>query len=62
MPEDGAIRYNLVRYHRYTEEVTFEMENEFVLEFCAEKGVAVAKVNEVGHGYQYGAGGVSYEQ
>lgn len=55
LPGDEDIRYDLIRYHRHTEEVTFEMENEYVMEFCTENGVALEAINGVGHVYRYGA-------
>jgi hypothetical protein len=34
--------------------VTFEMENDFVMQFCNERGVELVRINQVGHGYHYG--------
>jgi hypothetical protein len=61
-PVESDIRLELVRHHRKTEEVTFEMENTFIMEFCIKNNVEVARINEVGHQYRYTAGTVSYSQ
>jgi hypothetical protein len=54
LPVDSDIPWLLMRHHRYTDEVTFEMENDFVMQFCNERGVELVRINQVGHGYHYG--------
>ena len=45
LPMDEDISWLLMRYHRYTDEVTFEMENDFMMQFCVDRGVKLARVN-----------------
>jgi hypothetical protein len=54
-PSDEDIRHELVRYHKRTQDVTFEMQNLYILDYCGKYELEMAKVCAVGHKYGYGA-------
>lgn len=44
-PKEEDIRLDLVRHHGKTEDVTFEMENTYILEFCVRNNLELSRVN-----------------
>ena len=54
-PVDADIKQDLLRHHKKTEEVTFQMENEYIMEFSSKYNLEMKRICAPGHKYRYGA-------